>query len=373
MCRTFRSSFLVAIISLAVALSGSMLFAQSSDPSDLLVKKLSSQFAPTVFSQDYEIVTAGTFVALKIEGNISSYIQDPNRPRNGLVVFKLPLQYCPITTYKKGTLSMGFGDSSDVAHGDNLNINEFFSFPRRYLQIGDNFWIAGMSVYRNSIRVHIITDPYDDGRYCGVLKFPFEKGHLPASDDAVKMISEVLAVQPPPQRQPAAAEAPPVAVAEVAPLSLPSLYVSAQTPTNQLQLNAGGSLWFQEDGQTYHGTFVVRGATIELSISETGTKTILSRYGDDLTDSSGQTWNFRGHSPAATPSVVLPTGSAHHGAALRNDDIVKLVKVGIDDPTIIAKIESAACEFDTSTDALIQLKKSGVSPAVLKAIVSKAK
>lgn len=71
--------------------------------------------------------------------------------------------------------------------------------------------------------------------------------------------------------------------------------------------------------------------------------------------------------------MVLPTGSAHHGAALRNDDIVKLVKVGIDDPTIIAKIESAACEFDTSTDALIQLKKSGVSPAVLKAIVSKAK
>jgi len=373
MRRTFRSSFLVAIISLALALSGNMLFAQSGDPSDLLVKKLSNQFAPTVFSQDYEIVTAGAFVALKTEGNISSYIQDPNRPRNGLVVFKLPLQYCPITSYKKGTLSMGFGDSVDVAAGDGLHINEFFSLPRQYLQIGDKFWIAGMSIYRNSIRVHIITDPYEDGRYCGVLKFPFEKGHLPTPDDAVKMISEVLAVQPPPRTQPVAAEAPPVVVAEVAPLSLPSLYVSAQTPTNQLQLNVGGSLWFQEDGQTYHGTFVLRGTTIELSINETGTKTILSRYGDDLTDSSGQTWTLRGHSPAPEPSVVPPTSSAPRGATLENGDIIRLAKVGIDDATIIAKIKSSKCQFDTSTDALVHLKKSGVDAAVLKAMVGAGK
>jgi len=37
---------------------------------------------------------------------------------------------------------------------------------------------------------------------------------------------------------------------------------------------------------------------------------------------------------------------------------------------IIAKISSSKCQFDTSTDALIQLKQSGVSAAVLKAIVS---
>jgi hypothetical protein len=47
-----------------------------------------------------------------------------------------------------------------------------------------------------------------------------------------------------------------------------------------------------------------------------------------------------------------------------------MVKAGLDDTLIIAKISSSKCQFDTSTDALIQLKQSGVSAAVLKAIVS---
>ena len=151
--------------------------AQTGDPAkDLLFKRLNEQFVPTVFNQDEtEIVTPGTVVALKMDGHISDYIQDPNRPRNGLVVYRLPLKYCPITTYKKGTLSMGFIDSSDVAGGDNLNITEFFSLPRKYLQIGDKVWISGFGFGKNTILATVVTDPYDDGRYCGMLKFPYER------------------------------------------------------------------------------------------------------------------------------------------------------------------------------------------------------
>jgi len=184
----------MAVMTSAVSLT---LAAQAADPTYLLLTWLNVKFVPTVFNQDEsEIVTPGTVVALKMDGHISDYIQDPDRPRNGLVVFRLPLKYCPITTYKKGALSMGFGDSSDVAHGDNLNINEFFSFPRKYLQIGDKVWISGFGFGKNAILATVVTVPYDDGRYCGMLKFPYEKGHLPTPDDAVKMISEVLAVQP---------------------------------------------------------------------------------------------------------------------------------------------------------------------------------
>jgi hypothetical protein len=192
------------------------LLAQAVDPADLLVKKLEAQFVPTVFDQnETDIVTSGTVVALKMDGHISNYIQDPNKPRNGLVVFRLPLKYCPITTYKKGTLSMGFGDSSDVAHGDDLNINEFFSYPGKYLQIGERFWIRsfGIANKKDAILAIIVTDPYEDGRYCGMLKFPFEKGHLPTADDALKMISEVLAVQQ--------AQEPEAKPEPVAPLSSP--------------------------------------------------------------------------------------------------------------------------------------------------------
>jgi TonB family protein len=54
--------------------------------------------------------------------------------------------------------------------------------------------------------------------------------------------------------------------------------------------------------------------------------------------------------------------------ALRNEDVVKLVKTGMDDAIIIAKIGKSRCQFDTSTDALLQLKQSGVSGAVLEAM-----
>ena len=79
----------------------------------------------------------------------------------------------------------------------------------------------------------------------------------------------------------------------VTPLKLPALYVSARAPADQLHLNGDNSFSLQESGEPYHGTFVANGNTLELSISETSTKTTLSRLGTDLTDSSGQTWRLR--------------------------------------------------------------------------------
>jgi hypothetical protein len=174
---------------------------------------------------------------LKKDGDISGYIQDPDKPRWGLVVYRLPLKYCPISTYKKGSLSMGFFDSSDTASGDNLSINEFFSFPRKYLKIGEKVWISGFGIAnkKNAVLAGVVTDPYDDGRYCGMLKFPFDKNHLPSPDDAVRMVSEVLAVQPT-QNQPAPASEPmpevspaPVPMPDIAPPSPPPTIVLGQT------------------------------------------------------------------------------------------------------------------------------------------------
>jgi hypothetical protein len=54
---------------------------------------------------------------------------------------------------------------------------------------------------------------------------------------------------------------------------------------------------------------------------------------------------------------------------LRNEDVIKLAKVGIDDATILAKIKTSKCQFDTTTDALVLLRKSGVSAVVLNAMV----
>ena len=50
-----------------------------------------------------------------------------------------------------------------------------------------------------------------------------------------------------------------------------------------------------------------------------------------------------------------------------------MLKAGFDDSIIIAKISVSKCQFDISTDALIQLKQNGVSAAVLKAMVGAGK
>jgi hypothetical protein len=147
--------------------------------------------------------------------------------------------------------------------------------------------------------------------------------------------------------------------APVSQLKLPSTYVNVQTPADQLQLNADNSFSLKEAGQPYRGTFTVNGNTLELNITD-GPKTTATIQGTNLTDSSGQTWSLREQSAGPAPS----------GAMLQNEDVIKMAKAGFDDSIIIAKIGSSRCQFDTSTDALILLKQSGVSAAVIRAIVT---
>lgn len=76
----------------------------------------------------------------------------------------------------------------------------------------------------------------------------------------------------------------------------------------------------------------------------------------------------RGSAPARASGS--DAGSAK---ALRNDDILSLVKVGLDDSLIISKVQNApATEFDVSTDALVTLKKAGVSNAIVNAMMKRA-
>lgn len=76
-------------------------------------------------------------------------------------------------------------------------------------------------------------------------------------------------------------------------------------------------------------------------------------------------------------NVAVPTGSNPPSAAsnekpLRNDDVITLVKAGLDDSLIISKIQQTRTEaFDTSTDGLVALKKAGASSAVLDAIMKR--
>lgn len=58
-------------------------------------------------------------------------------------------------------------------------------------------------------------------------------------------------------------------------------------------------------------------------------------------------------------------------APMTNDDVIKMVKGGLGDATVLQAIEGAEPAFDTSPDGLVKLKQGGVSDAVIQRIMGR--
>lgn len=65
--------------------------------------------------------------------------------------------------------------------------------------------------------------------------------------------------------------------------------------------------------------------------------------------------------------------TAFSASAMKNEDVIKMTKVGLAESTIIVAIEKEPAEYDTSVDGLIELKKAGVSDAVIQKMVAAGK
>ncbi|MGA3053323.1 MAG: hypothetical protein ABSD63_03875 [Candidatus Korobacteraceae bacterium] len=342
---------------IVVILIGTGTWAYGQDQKDTLQQKLNSQFALTQIAHDRsDIVSAGARLQLQ---------------RGGLMMYSVASPFPPVNTYKNGKIlqgSGGFGRDlliTMAAPGNGTASN----YPHRQFAADETLWVTKVEVQKSGIVFRLYSDPYDGIHYYGDLKIAFEKGPFPTPDQALAKVSEVLIVQPGDTSGSNTALAQDKQAGQVNPqsppvqLKLPAVYVSSQTAADQLQLNADKSFSLQEGGQPYHGTFNENGDRLELNINEMGTTTIVTLQGSNLTDSSGHTWVLREQAPPTMPS----------GELLKNQDVIKMVKAGFDDGTILAKIGSSRCQFDTSTDALIQLKKNGVSAPVIKAMISAEK
>jgi hypothetical protein len=258
---------------------------------------------------------------------------------------------CP-TTYKDGVLQK--------ASSFCVSVERAYS---AYFQPGLKVYFTKVDVNLKKGRIEVGITACDicnkiepASYYRSEVDFEFEKGYLEtAKPEVVKSaIAQVFALDVGGEAQTSPSSAP----IPVIHLNLPSTFVSARSPADQILLNADNSFTLQEGGQSYQGTFATNGNTVELSISG-GSKTTATIQGNNLIGSDGQTWNGREHIAGAAPGATV----------LHNEDVIKLSKVGIDDATIIAKIKGSTCHFNTSTDALVLLKTSGVSAAVLKAMV----
>ncbi len=69
-------------------------------------------------------------------------------------------------------------------------------------------------------------------------------------------------------------------------------------------------------------------------------------------------------------SLSLPGATSLAQEVLTNDSVIQMVKAGLPEAIVIAKIKGTATKFDLKTDSLVSLKKAGVSDKVLEAMVA---
>lgn len=179
----------------AAVILSSGLQAQPGDPATLIQEKLISQIKLTKTTADRsDIVTAGDVVVLH---------------KDGLMMCSSDSSYAFSNTYSNGVLSANYKNrakdavksfgmghipvfGSGVSAGDAANNG----CPSRKFVAGEKFWITGIVAQKDGILVRTYTDPYNDVRFYGEIKFPFAKGSVPAADDFAKTVSEVITVQP---------------------------------------------------------------------------------------------------------------------------------------------------------------------------------
>ena len=70
-------------------------------------------------------------------------------------------------------------------------------------------------------------------------------------------------------------------------------------------------------------------------------------------------------------SLLLAVPFTVEAAPMTNDDVIKMVKGGLGEATVIQAIDTAEAGFDTSPDGLVKLKQGGVSDAVIQRIMGR--
>ncbi len=177
MRRMFHLTVAVLVVLLAPRLHGQ-------DPKAEIQKRVNSQFVLTkTTAGGADIATAGSILVLH---------------KDNLVMVSTDTRYCPTNTYKDGKLSITFADKlstnlalNSVQQGSNLG-----NVPQRRFVTGEKFWITAVQVTDKHVLLQVYSDPFDNVRYYAVLKFPYKKNNIPAPDEVMNTIAEVVTVEP---------------------------------------------------------------------------------------------------------------------------------------------------------------------------------
>ena len=70
--------------------------------------------------------------------------------------------------------------------------------------------------------------------------------------------------------------------------------------------------------------------------------------------------------------ICLALPLAANAAPMTNDDVIRMVRAGLSDATVIQAVDGSPPGFDASPDGLVRLKQGGVSEPVIQRILSKS-
>jgi hypothetical protein len=168
--------------------------AQVGDPGTLVKEKLVSQIKLTKAAAAHDdIVTAGDVVVLHKDGLMMCSSDSPyafsNAYSNGVLIANLNNRAKDAAkSFLKGHLPFGGGGGVTDAANNGCTSRKFVA--------GEKFWVTGIALQKDGILVSTFSDPYNDIRYYGEIKFSFPKGSVPPADAFVKTVSEVFTVEP---------------------------------------------------------------------------------------------------------------------------------------------------------------------------------
>jgi hypothetical protein len=205
--------FILVILVVVLASVATSLYGQ--DQKAEIQKRLSSEFKRTRLTADgSDVATAGTVLVLH---------------KDGLLMCSMEAKTPPTNTYKNGAISMGFGANMAWTMALSAASQQPANIPQRKFVTGEKFWVADYVMKDDGVVFKFYSDPFDNVRYYGQLKFPVSKGAFPSPDNMMKTIAEVVTNDAATQESAPADSPAPQSQAGAAPAQAPKTIALGQT------------------------------------------------------------------------------------------------------------------------------------------------
>jgi hypothetical protein len=183
------------LLMLILVLAGASPSLYGQDQKAEIQKKLSSAFKRTTLTADRsDVAKAGTVLMLH---------------KDNLLMCSMDAHASPTNTYKNGAISMGLGATMSWSMALSSVGQQVANTPQRKFVGGEKIWLADYQVKEDGVYFLFYSDPFDNVRYFGQLKFQVSKGAFPPADAMMKTIAEVVTDDSAQEAAPADSSAPP--------------------------------------------------------------------------------------------------------------------------------------------------------------------